>query len=117
MFKVGTTVFDAKRRPAWTDRILFKLNKGNYDNLELSLLQTSYTSHPEFMDSDHKPVSSSFNLSVFSSKLAEQLLVPCFHPIVKFHTGNIYFNHKKINIPLYQLATQFHHFLCYYLLK
>jgi hypothetical protein len=89
-YKVGTTVFDPKRRPAWTDRILFKVNRGNYDNLELSLDQTSYSSHPEFLESDHKPVSSSFSLSVFSSKLAEQLIVPCFHPIVRFHIEDVY---------------------------
>jgi hypothetical protein len=32
-YKIGTRdVFDGKRRPAWTDRILYRVNTSNYDN-------------------------------------------------------------------------------------
>jgi len=89
-YKVGTDVFDAKRRPAWTDRILFKANRANYDSIELSLRQHSYASAPAFLDSDHKPVTANFSMDVFSAKLAGELLLPCFHPVVRFHTEEIY---------------------------
>jgi len=89
-YKVGTDVFDAKRRPAWTDRILFKANRANYDQIELSLNQLSYRSVRAFLDSDHKPVTSNFSMAVFPARLADELLLPCFHPIVHFHTEEIY---------------------------
>lgn len=89
-YKVGTDVFDAKRRPAWTDRILFKANRGNYDQFELNVKQHSYQSVRSFLDSDHKPVISNFSISVFSARLANELLLPCYKPIVHFHTEAIY---------------------------
>jgi len=95
-YKVGTNVFDAKRRPAWTDRILFKANRGNYDNIDLTLNQHSYRSHPSFLESDHKPVTSNFSVAVFSGKLAEDLLVPCFNPVVQFHTDGIFCGEDNI---------------------
>ena len=90
-YKVGTSVFDGKRRPGWTDRILFKANRANYDTVDLALKQLSYSSHPAFLDSDHKPVSAHFSVSVFPDKLAESLLLPAFRPVVRFHTGKIYY--------------------------
>ena len=86
-YKVGTSVFDPKRRPAWTDRVLFKVNKANFDTLDLNLEQLSYESHPAFLDSDHKPVSAGFKMQVMTPDLADKLLIPCFKPVVKFHTG------------------------------
>merc|ERR1711872_877895 len=57
-YKVGTDVFDAKRRPAWTDRILFKANRANYDQIELSLNQLSYSlqEYVGFVWAPSKPV-------------------------------------------------------------
>merc|ERR1719334_2167703 len=69
-YKVGTSVYDSKRKPAWTDRILYKANVANYENYELSLNQHSYSAHPAFLQSDHKPVTSGFSMSVFSGELA-----------------------------------------------
>ena len=30
-YKVGTQMYDTKRAPAWTDRVLHKANVANYD--------------------------------------------------------------------------------------
>ncbi len=51
----------------------------------LSLAQHSYQSHPEFLVSDHKPVSASFTLSVFSAAAAkDELMLPAYAPVVRF---------------------------------
>jgi hypothetical protein len=51
----------------------------------LSLKQHSYTSHPDFLASDHKPVSAHFSLAVFSPTIArDELLLPAYEPIVRF---------------------------------
>jgi len=90
-YKVGTSVFDAKRRPAWTDRILYKANRGNYDKVELEVHQHDYRSHPAFLDSDHKPVTANFTAAVFSEQLARQLGAAArFKPLVRFVTEELY---------------------------
>ena len=88
-YKVGTDVYDAKRRPAWTDRVLARANTANYDETRLSLRldQLSYRSHPDIRDSDHKPVSAGFRMKVMAPDMADNFLVPCFNPVVKFHAG------------------------------
>ena len=52
--RIGTSDYDGKRLPAWTDRVLFKANVANYDSYKLSLRQHSYNAHQHFMQSDHK---------------------------------------------------------------
>ena len=92
-YKIGSSDYDLKRAPAWTDRILFKANVANYDNYALSLRQHQYSSHSSLCQSDHKPVSSNFSLAVFSQRIADELLLPCFNPIVTFlDTGPFYVN-------------------------
>ena len=92
-FKIGTSDYDLKRAPAWTDRILFKANVANYDHYALSVRQHEYSSHASLCQSDHKPVSSHFSLAVFSQKIATELLLPRFNPIVTFlDTGPYYVN-------------------------
>lgn len=81
-FDVGTNTYDTsgkKRKPAWTDRILWRLRAtapplvGNSKRHSLSGLSSGlssgtrvtqhfYRSHMEFTVSDHKPVSSIFTL-------------------------------------------------------
>uniref|UniRef100_A0A182Q6W8 Inositol polyphosphate-related phosphatase domain-containing protein n=1 Tax=Anopheles farauti TaxID=69004 RepID=A0A182Q6W8_9DIPT len=61
-FEHGSNDYDMKRRPAWTDRILYAVNENNYRNVRLSVEQTSYKSHPSYNISDHKPVTSEFTL-------------------------------------------------------
>lgn len=93
-YKVGSSEYDSRRLPAWTDRILFKANVANYDNYKLSLRQHNYSAHQHFIESDHKPVSSRFTASVFSSTTATLLLLPKFVPVVEFifASGSSYCN-------------------------
>ncbi|KAJ6493027.1 DNase I-like protein [Mycena sanguinolenta] len=50
--------YDLKRRPAWTDRVLFT------SNAFAPLQQISYTGHPQITQSDHRPVSAEFNVDI-----------------------------------------------------
>ncbi|XP_019878448.1 phosphatidylinositol 4,5-bisphosphate 5-phosphatase A isoform X2 [Aethina tumida] len=65
-YEVGTHRYDYKRRPAWCDRILYRVNAKNYENITLNVDQLSYKSHPSYCLSDHKPVSAEFLIKVFS---------------------------------------------------
>ncbi|XP_037949854.1 phosphatidylinositol 4,5-bisphosphate 5-phosphatase A-like isoform X1 [Teleopsis dalmanni] len=59
-FIEGTSDYDLNRRPAWCDRILYRVQADKYPSIKLSLDQLSYKSHPEYTLSDHKPVSAEF---------------------------------------------------------
>ncbi|XP_038151424.1 phosphatidylinositol 4,5-bisphosphate 5-phosphatase A [Cyprinodon tularosa] len=77
-FDVGTNTYDTsgkKRKPAWTDRILWRLratapaaqNVGKRGSISglisgIKVTQHCYRSHMEYTVSDHKPVSSIFTL-------------------------------------------------------
>ncbi|TDH12756.1 hypothetical protein EPR50_G00050920 [Perca flavescens] len=77
-FDVGTDTYDTsgkKRKPAWTDRILWRLratagaavNSGKRSSISgltsgTKVTQHYYRSHMEYTVSDHKPVSSIFTL-------------------------------------------------------
>uniref|UniRef100_A0A3B5BE09 Phosphatidylinositol 4,5-bisphosphate 5-phosphatase A-like n=1 Tax=Stegastes partitus TaxID=144197 RepID=A0A3B5BE09_9TELE len=78
-FDVGTNTYDTgkKRKPAWTDRILWRLRatapagaalnagkRGSISGLTsgTKVTQHCYRSHMEYIVSDHKPVSSIFTL-------------------------------------------------------
>ncbi|KAF8189146.1 Endonuclease/exonuclease/phosphatase [Mycena galopus ATCC 62051] len=50
--------YDLKRRPAWTDRVLFT------SNAFAPIQQLSYTGHPQITQSDHRPVSAEFVVEV-----------------------------------------------------
>lgn len=97
-YKIGTSVYDSKRFPSWTDRILYKANVANYENYKLSMNQHSYTAHADFLESDHKPVSSNFSLAVFSTKISNDLLLPCFGSIVKFVDAGPYFANEDFQV-------------------
>lgn len=89
-FVIGTEDYDKKRRPAWTDRILFRVNSYNYedDNVELSLEAKNYQSHSDeiYRCSDHIPVSQEFVISVFSKELSKQKQVDAYGPVIRFHS-------------------------------
>ncbi|KIM24328.1 hypothetical protein M408DRAFT_234635 [Serendipita vermifera MAFF 305830] len=51
---VNSGSLDIMRRPAWTDRILHMSSPASF------VQQTVYSSHPEILLSDHKPVSADF---------------------------------------------------------
>jgi endonuclease/exonuclease/phosphatase family metal-dependent hydrolase len=63
-FEVGTSKYDHKRRPAWCDRILYRVNPDNYENVTLKVDQLSYRHHPSYLLSDHKPVTAEFNIKI-----------------------------------------------------
>uniref|UniRef100_A0A8C2XLL2 Phosphatidylinositol 4,5-bisphosphate 5-phosphatase A n=1 Tax=Cyclopterus lumpus TaxID=8103 RepID=A0A8C2XLL2_CYCLU len=79
-FDVGTDTYDTsgkKRKPAWTDRILWRLRataaaalsagkRGSMSGLTsgTKVAQHYYRSHMEYTVSDHKPVSSIFTLQL-----------------------------------------------------
>jgi len=47
-----------RRKPAWTDRILY------LPSPDIDLKQLAYRSHPEMTFSDHQPISADFDISV-----------------------------------------------------
>uniref|UniRef100_A0A672P392 Inositol polyphosphate-5-phosphatase Jb n=1 Tax=Sinocyclocheilus grahami TaxID=75366 RepID=A0A672P392_SINGR len=68
-FDVGTDTYDTsgkKRKPAWTDRILWRLRPMAQvsNSIGTCVSQHFYRSHMEYTVSDHKPVSSIFTLQV-----------------------------------------------------
>ncbi|KAF8128623.1 DNase I-like protein [Boletus edulis] len=50
--------YDMKRKPAWTDRILYMSPP------DVKVAQVAYRSHPEITMSDHQPVSADFDVSL-----------------------------------------------------
>lgn len=56
--------YDLKRRPSWTDRILYKVNADVYDDVKLNAEQLNYKSHSSYIQSDHRPVTGEFNIIV-----------------------------------------------------
>lgn len=63
-YEFGSQGFDFKRRPSWTDRILYKINKDVYEDVKLKVLQHNYRSHSNYVQSDHKPVSGEFEIVI-----------------------------------------------------
>ncbi|KAM9330791.1 phosphatidylinositol 4,5-bisphosphate 5-phosphatase A [Gastrophryne carolinensis] len=81
-YDVGTNTYDTsskKRKPAWTDRILWKMKNPMPQNAaeksdtassmskDLSVTLHSYGCHMQYMESDHKPVSAIFSLKFSAS--------------------------------------------------
>lgn len=61
-YDLGSNDWDSSQRmraPAWCDRIMYKGHKGG------KVEQVEYTSHQKYMLSDHKPVSSTYELFNF----------------------------------------------------
>ncbi|XP_041455927.1 phosphatidylinositol 4,5-bisphosphate 5-phosphatase A-like [Lytechinus variegatus] len=74
-----------QRSPAWTDRILWKVNlRASIDQNYLSITQTSYTSHSDILWSDHRPVSAEF-LAKITIEDAQPLV--SFTPIESWSRG------------------------------
>lgn len=86
-FVIGSNEYDKKRRPAWTDRILFRVNSYNYEDVELTLEAKNYMSHEDqiYKCSDHLPVTQEFSISVFGSSLALTKQVDAYGPVIHFH--------------------------------
>lgn len=65
-YEFGSQNYDLKRRPSWTDRILYKVNENVYENITLKAVQNSYKSHSSYLLSDHRPVTSEFDIVIRS---------------------------------------------------
>lgn len=63
-YEFASQQFDFKRRPSWTDRILYKVNSDVYEGIKLKATQSTYKSHPSYVQSDHKPVTGEFEITV-----------------------------------------------------
>ncbi|XP_046966100.1 inositol polyphosphate 5-phosphatase K-like isoform X1 [Vanessa cardui] len=66
-FHMGTDDYDLKRKPSWTDRILYKVIANNYENITLRADLVSYHHIPHYTVSDHKPVVAQFNIKIRTS--------------------------------------------------
>ena len=64
MYFLLTKNFSIRRRPSWTDRILYRVNADIYDDIRLSAIQRNYKSHSNYIQSDHKPVTGEFDIIV-----------------------------------------------------
>ncbi|KAM8960665.1 phosphatidylinositol 4,5-bisphosphate 5-phosphatase A [Pelodytes ibericus] len=88
-YDVGTNTYDTsskKRKPAWTDRILWKMKNPISQNAvessvasstkseDLTVTLHSYGSHMQYTESDHKPVS-----AIFSLQFCPNLVAPLVH--------------------------------------
>ncbi|XP_043577593.1 inositol polyphosphate 5-phosphatase K-like isoform X2 [Bombus pyrosoma] len=63
-YEFASQEFDLKRRPSWTDRILYRVNPDIYDDVKLNAIQRSYKSHSNYVQSDHKPVTGEFDIVI-----------------------------------------------------
>ncbi|GBP61324.1 Inositol polyphosphate 5-phosphatase K [Eumeta japonica] len=72
-FNIGTDEYDIKRKPSWTDRILYKVVPNNYENVTLRADSLSYNHMPHYTVSDHKPV---IGLFTIKTRLGKEALSP-----------------------------------------
>ncbi|KAI1232848.1 Phosphatidylinositol 4, partial [Lamprotornis superbus] len=109
-FDVGTNKYDSsakKRKPAWTDRILWKikspskgLGTGGHQPSQgvLSVSQLCYCSHMEYAVSDHKPVAAIFAVQ-FASKVDK--------PLVEIYVADEWSRPEQA-VVRYKMAVGFH---------
>jgi len=83
-FEKGFDSYDMKRRPGWTDRILYQVNANVYDNVTLQAEASNYKSHIKYRVSDHRPVSAHFKIKVF--RPSREKMVE-FHTFPEWHVG------------------------------
>uniref|UniRef100_A0A8B9F9Q0 Phosphatidylinositol 4,5-bisphosphate 5-phosphatase A n=1 Tax=Amazona collaria TaxID=241587 RepID=A0A8B9F9Q0_9PSIT len=109
-FDVGTNKYDSsakKRKPAWTDRILWKIKSpsvglgtgGHWPSRGvLSVSQLCYCSHMEYTVSDHKPVAAIFAVQ-FASKTDK--------PLVEIYVADEWSRPEQA-VVRYKMAAGFH---------
>ncbi|XP_041350505.1 inositol polyphosphate 5-phosphatase K-like [Gigantopelta aegis] len=86
-FDVGTDDYDTspkQRLPAWCDRILWHVYDSSYDTVHLAVKPLGYTSHSAYQISDHKPVTATFEINVFSTPVESHIV---FHSPSKISAG------------------------------
>ncbi|KAM6052215.1 phosphatidylinositol 4,5-bisphosphate 5-phosphatase A [Chlamydotis macqueenii] len=109
-FDVGTNKYDSsakKRKPAWTDRILWKIKSPSVglgaggrgpSRGVLSVSQLCYCSHMEYTVSDHKPVAAAFAVQ-FASKTDK--------PLVEIYVADEWSRPEQA-VVRYKMAAGFH---------
>uniref|UniRef100_A0A8V0ZNI5 Inositol polyphosphate-5-phosphatase J n=1 Tax=Gallus gallus TaxID=9031 RepID=A0A8V0ZNI5_CHICK len=107
-FDVGTNKYDSsakKRKPAWTDRILWKIKSPSSgaggrrpSRGVLSVSQLCYCSHMEYTVSDHKPVAAIFAVQ-FASKADK--------PLVEIYVADEWIRPEQAVVK-YKMAAGFH---------
>ncbi|XP_065548480.1 phosphatidylinositol 4,5-bisphosphate 5-phosphatase A [Lathamus discolor] len=109
-FDVGTNKYDSsakKRKPAWTDRILWKIKSPSVglgvgghrpSRGVLSVSQLCYCSHMEYTVSDHKPVAAIFAVQ-FASKTDK--------PLVEIYVADEWSRPEQA-VVRYKMAAGFH---------
>ncbi|NXK01123.1 PI5PA phosphatase, partial [Corythaixoides concolor] len=109
-FDVGTNKYDSsakKRKPAWTDRILWKIKAPSIGpgaggrqpgRGALSVSQLCYCSHMEYTVSDHKPVAAIFAVQ-FASKADK--------PLVEIYVADEWSRPEQA-VVRYKMAAGFH---------
>lgn len=76
----GTDIYDTsekQRKPAWTDRILWRIHpevKKSAPSFSLNLVKDSFMGLKSFKRSDHKPVVCEFDMKILNAGLHEPLL-------------------------------------------
>jgi len=91
-YDIGLDSFDTKRRPGWTDRILYQVNANVYDNVTLNVEGLSYKSHMKYRTSDHRPVTAAFKIKVFRQTIEKMVE---FRHIVSWNlsgSNTVYYN-------------------------
>lgn len=96
MYDVDYTLY-FRRRPAWTDRILYQVNADVYDNVTLNVEALKYRSHLNYRTSDHRPVSAAFNIKTFR-KTVETLVEFEEIPVWKLGESNKVFFKVKTTV-------------------
>ncbi|XP_030316453.1 phosphatidylinositol 4,5-bisphosphate 5-phosphatase A [Calypte anna] len=109
-FDVGTNKYDSsakKRKPAWTDRILWKIKSPSAglgaggrrpSRSILSVSQLCYCSHMEYTVSDHKPVAAIF---------AVQFVSKADKPLVEIYVADEWSRPEQA-VVRYKMAAGFH---------
>uniref|UniRef100_A0A8C8RE58 Phosphatidylinositol 4,5-bisphosphate 5-phosphatase A n=1 Tax=Pelusios castaneus TaxID=367368 RepID=A0A8C8RE58_9SAUR len=109
-FDVGTNQYDTsakKRKPAWTDRILWKIKSPSAPHNPsgrrlsrniLTVTQLCYCSHMEYVASDHKPVAAIFAVQ-FASKADK--------PLVEIQVADEWARPEQA-VVRYKMASYFH---------
>uniref|UniRef100_A0A4X2KR57 Phosphatidylinositol 4,5-bisphosphate 5-phosphatase A n=1 Tax=Vombatus ursinus TaxID=29139 RepID=A0A4X2KR57_VOMUR len=120
-FDVGTNFYDTsakKRKPAWTDRILWKIkapsggrSPSGRESHRLQVTQHSYRSHMEYTVSDHKPVAALFVLQfayrddvpLVRIDVADEWLRPD-QAVVRYHMESVFSRSSWDWIGLYRVG-------------
>jgi len=73
-FELGKKSYASKRRPAWTDRILYKLASPRTAANKENVVETEFEAFHDITVSDHRPVAGSFKVRVFNADVEPKIV-------------------------------------------